>query len=241
LQTLITAIRAAAIVFGITAFATLFSKLVAATDLRSTLIMHQLSIPGALFAVQLLEHLTFAFMVFLFAYLVSHNYWRTLFPERIRWLHVLFSFLAGIGFAVLFNHPLHVFLFAVFFDKPVFQGGAVSDAIVGGVFRSLGAASSLATLPALTTMFVTPFIEELTDRGILFKEGETLQPWQIALLSLIFFCLSHYAIGGMAKVLAVAPAAALFVVVRLATGSFLYSTASHVGVNAAALMRLELF
>lgn len=81
----------------------------------------------------------------------------------------------------------------------------------------------------------------MTDRGILFKEAESLPLWIVAALSLFVFCLSHYAIGGLAKVLVVVPAALLFITLRLKTGSFIYSTAAHIGMNLAALLKLQVF
>jgi membrane protease YdiL (CAAX protease family) len=240
-QNLIRAIRAATAVFGIAAIASLINRVIANSGLRDFLILHQLSIPGSLFFVHALESFAYAFAVLIIAYLFATRYWRDLFPERIRWSVLVLSIFSGMGFAMFLNHPAHVFLFDVYFGQPMMNGGQTSDSVVGGIFSGLRGSQSLLTMPAFATMFLTPFIEELTDRGILFKESEGMPVWQIALLSFLVFCFSHYAIGGMAKVLAVAPAALLFVAMRLTTKSFVYSAAAHAGVNIAALMKLQVW
>jgi membrane protease YdiL (CAAX protease family) len=239
--TLVYAIRSATVVFGIAAFGTLISRLVANSGLREYLILHQLSIPGSLYMVNALESFTYAFAVLLIAYLFSGFYWRDLFPDRIHWPKMFLALIVGVGFAMFLNHPAHVFLFDQFFDQRMMNGGQTSDSVVGGIFSGLRGANVLLSMPAFATMFATPFIEELTDRGILFREGERLAIWQLAILSFLVFTLSHFAIGGMAKVLAVAPAAALFVATRVVTKSFVYSAAAHVGVNVAALMKLQVW
>jgi Type II CAAX prenyl endopeptidase Rce1-like len=241
LQYIISAVRAATVVFGIAALASLLNRMMANSGLREFLLMKQLSIPGSLTLVNGLESFTYGIAVVLVAYIFAARYWRELFPNKIRWWLVMLAGLAGVSFAMFLNHPAHVFLFDVYFGHPSLIGGATSDSVVGGIFSGLRPSQALLTMPAFATMFLTPFIEELTDRGILFKEGEGLPLWQIAVLSLLVFCLSHYVIGGMAKVLAVAPAATLFVATRLLTGSFVYSAAAHVGVNASALMRLQVW
>jgi membrane protease YdiL (CAAX protease family) len=239
--TIIYAIRSTTVVFGIAAFGTLINRLVANSGLREYLILHQISIPGSLFIVNALENFTYGLAVLLIAYLFAGFYWRDLFPDRIRWSTMAVAFVAGIGFAMFLNHPARVFLFERFFDQPFMNGGQASDSGVGGTFSALRGANALLTMPALATMLVTPIVEELTDRGILFREGERLAVWQLAVLSFLVFTLSHFAIGGMAKVLAMAPAAVLFVATRLFTRSFVYSTAAHVGVNVAALMKLQVW
>lgn len=80
LNFLTAAARAGAIVFGITALATLVQKLVFNSGLRETPIVHQLSWPGALWLAKFLETFTFGFAVLLFAFLVAKPYWRALFP-----------------------------------------------------------------------------------------------------------------------------------------------------------------
>jgi membrane protease YdiL (CAAX protease family) len=240
-QNIIRSVRAATIVFGIAALASLFSRLIANSGLRELLILHQLSIPGSLIFLSAMDSFAYAFAVLLVAYVFAANYWRELFPERIRWTFVLGAVLAGIGFAMFLNHPAHVVLFDGFFGQPIMNGGQTSDSVVGGIFSGLRQTQPLFTMTAFATMFLTPFIEELTDRGILFKESEGMAVWQIALLSFFIFCFSHYAIGGFAKVLAVAPAAILFVTTRIITKSFIYSAAAHAGVNIAALMKLQVW
>jgi hypothetical protein len=241
MQNIIRAARAAAVVFGIAALALLFNRLIANSGLREYFILHQLNIPGSLVFIATLDSFAYAIGVFAIAYVFAANYWRELFPNPFRGTYALAAFVAGIIFAMFLNHPAHVFLFDVYFGQPIMNGGQTSDSVVGGIFSGLRQSQSLLTLPAFATMFLTPFIEELTDRGILFKESEGLRVWQIALLSFLVFCLSHYTIGGMAKVLAVAPAAFLFVTTRIITKSFVYSAAAHAGVNIAALMKLQVW
>jgi hypothetical protein len=240
LQAITTAMRVAALVFGISALAALANRGVANSGITQWLLMHQQGMPGAVFVASVIGTFTYGFAVLLVTYLVSRNYWRELFPDRMRWTLFGGCLVAGVLFAMFFNHPIHVFLFDFFFDQPVMRG-VVSDAVTGNLFNGLRNSQMLFTLPAIATILVSPFVEELTDRGIAFKEGEGLALWQIALLSFLIFCFSHYAIGGFAKVLAVVPVAALLVATRIATGSFFYSVAAHIGVNAAALLKLQVW
>jgi membrane protease YdiL (CAAX protease family) len=240
-QSAINAVRAVTIVFGITALAAFLNQLLGNSGLREFLLLHQLAIPGSLYLVGALQNFSYGIMVLSVAYIFAANYWDQLFPDRIRWTVMGLSLLAGVVFAMFLNHPAHVFLFDVLFGQPKLFGGQTSDSVVGGIFSGLRQSQSVLTMPAFATMLLTPFIEELTDRGILFKEAEALALWKVALLSLVIFCFSHYAIGGVAKVLAVAPAAILFVTIRVITKSFVYSTAAHIGINFAALMKLQVW
>lgn len=241
MQALNIAFRVAVTIFGISALASLFNTLVANANIAGWLITRQQALPGALWLAGCVTVLTYGLAVLLISYWVARGYWWQLFPDRLRWPIVLIALFAGVLFAMFLNHPLQVFLFNVIFDKPNMTGGVVSGSIVSDILGSLRHSQNLLSLPVLATMLLTPFIEELTDRGILFKEAEALPLWQIMLLSFLIFCFSHYAIGGFAKVLAVAPAAALFVVTRVATGSFVYAAVAHIGVNAAALMKLQVW
>jgi Type II CAAX prenyl endopeptidase Rce1-like len=240
-QALNIAVRAAVTIFGISALASLINTLVANANITGWLIMRQQTLPGALWLAGCVTVLTYGVAVLLISYWVARDYWWQLFPDRLRWPVIFVALVGGVLFAMFLNHPMHVFLIDIFFDKPNMTGGAVSASSVGGIFGGLRNSQNLLTLPILATMLLTPFIEELTDRGILFKEAEALPAWQIILLSFLIFCFSHYAIGGFAKVLAVAPAAALFLATRVATGSFVYAAAAHIGVSAAALMKLQLW
>ncbi len=239
MQSLSIAFRATALVLGIAALATWFNRLMADSGLRIWLLMKQQTLPGALWGVSAIESLTYGLSVILISFFVARGFWRALFPDRISWKWLVISFVLGILFAMFLNHPMHVFLFDVFFGKPVFTGGAISDSIAATIFSGFAGYKLLFTMSAFATIFLTPIVEELTDRGILFKQAESLPLWQIAILSLLVFCISHYAIGGMAKVLAVVPAALLFVGVRLKTGSFVYSAAAHIAMNLAAMMKLQ--
>jgi Type II CAAX prenyl endopeptidase Rce1-like len=241
LQQFTTALRATVLVFGISALATLANRAVANSGVNEWLLMNQLSFPGAIWFARVINTFTFGIAVVVIAFVVARNYWRGLLPGQMRWVVFAAAMTAGLVFAIFLNHPLHVFLFDVFFAQPIITNGATNDSVVGGIFSGLSQTQSLFTMPALATMLVTPFVEELTDRGILFKEAESLALWQVAVLSFLVFCFSHYLIGGFPKVLAVAPAAALFVGIRLATGSFVYSAAAHIGINAAALMKLQVW
>jgi membrane protease YdiL (CAAX protease family) len=233
------ALRTAALVFGVAALATLINRLVANSGLREWLLLNQLSIPGALYTVEAVATFTYGAAALLVSYFVARSYWRDMFPEVLSWKLLIGCLAAGVLFAMFLNHPMHVFLFDVFFDKPQLAGGAVSDSMIGGIFSGLRPGDFKFSMPFLATTLVTPFIEELTDRGILFKECQPLAPWQRAVLSFMVFCLSHYAIGGMAKSLAVIPAALLFIAIRMWTGSFVYSASAHAGLNTAALMKLQ--
>jgi hypothetical protein len=240
-QALNIAFRVAVTIFGISALASLINTLVANANITGWLIMRQQTLPGALWLAGCISVLTYGFAVLLISYWVARGYWWQLFPDRLRWPVIFVALVAGLVFAMFLNHPMHVFLVDSFYDKPNMTGGAMSDSIASGIFSSLKNSQNLLTLPILATMLFTPFIEELTNRGILFKEAEALPTWQIILLSLLIFCFSHYAIGGFAKVLAVAPAATLFLVTRVATGSFVYAAVAHIGVNAATLMKLQVW
>ncbi len=240
LQAITVAMRVAVLVFGISALAALASRGLANSGFNQWVLMKQQSIPWAISIANVVGAFSYGFAALFIAYLVSRNYWRELFPDRMRWLLFGGCLAAGVLFAMFFNHPIHVFLFDFFFEKPTMRG-VISDAVAGNLFSGLRDSRVLFTLPALATILVTPFVEELTDRGIAFKEGEGLALWQIAILSFVIFCLSHYLMGGFAKVLAVVPAAAMFVAIRLATGSFIYPVAAHVGINAAALLKLQVW
>lgn len=239
MQSLSTAVRAAVIVLGIAALAALINRLVADSGLRLWLLMKQQSLPGSLWAASAVEHFTYALAVLLVGLLVAKDYWRELLPARLSLPWLVACFAMGIAFAVVLNHPMHELLFDAFFGKPQLAGGAVSDTIAASIFSQLSTTSLLLSLPAFATILLTPLVEELTDRGILFREAASLPAWQIAVLSFLVFCFSHFAIGGMAKVLAVVPAALLFIGVRLKTGSFLYSAAAHTGVNLTATLKLQ--
>jgi Type II CAAX prenyl endopeptidase Rce1-like len=230
------AARAAAIVFGISALAGLVQRLVANSGLRESLIVHQLSWPGALWLVEFVEIFTFGVAVLLFAFLVARPHWRGLFPQKINWLTLGAACVSGVFFALFINRPAHILFFDLFYEAAPLTGGAMSEALVTGAAGNLGAVSPVLTMSGLSTIFLSPFIEELTDRGIIFRECADLAIWQAAFVSFLVFSLSHYATGGMPKVLAIAPAALLFVTVRVWTGSFLYSAAAHAAMNFSALM-----
>ena len=89
------AARAAAIVFGISAPAALAQKLLAGSGLRETLIVHQLSWPGALWLVGLIEAFTYGLAALLLAFLAARSYWRGLFPAKINWLALAAASAAG--------------------------------------------------------------------------------------------------------------------------------------------------
>jgi Type II CAAX prenyl endopeptidase Rce1-like len=235
------AVRAVVLVFGIAAIATLLNRVVSDSGLRMWLLMNQQSLPGSLWAMSAIEHLTYGLAVLALSFCVARSYWPQLFPEHLNIWWLVASFILGVFFALFLNHPMHDFLFGIFFGNPAFTGGAIADSIAAGIFSGLAGYERLFTLSAFATILVTPFIEELTDRGIVFREAESLGLLQVALLSFLMFCFSHYAIGGFAKVLAVVPAALLFVAIRLKTGSFIYAFAAHVAVNMAALLKLQVF
>jgi Type II CAAX prenyl endopeptidase Rce1-like len=235
------AFRSACIVLGISALALLVQRLVGASGLREWLIMRQLSLPGALYMVEALESFTYGLAAIAAAYGVARPYWRELFPYRFILPKFAVCAAAGLLFALFLNHPAHQLLFNLFYGKPIFTGGAVSETVLGGLFTNLTFGGKLLTMQALATALLSPFVEELTDRGILFAEMFGAAVWKAALLSFLIFCFSHYAIGGMAKVLAVAPSAILFIGLRIWSGSFFYSFAAHAALNTAALLKLEIF
>jgi membrane protease YdiL (CAAX protease family) len=220
---LIYAFRSATVVLGIAAFANLLNRLVANSGLREYLIGHQLAIIANAF-----DAFTYAAAVFLVAYFYAGFYWRDLFPERIRWLNMALCFALGLGFAAVINHPAQVFLFKQILGQvPEAQGTAMRNIAV------------LLTMPALASLFAIPFTEELTYRGILFREGERLPIWVLAILSFLIFCLVQFANGDAAKLLSLVPAALLFVAVRLSTKSFIYAAAAHVGLSLVLIMKLQ--
>ena len=67
-----------------------------------------------------------------------------------------------------------------------------------------------------------------------------LNAGNFALVSVIVFSLAHFATGGMVKVLAILPVALLLVGLRLWSGSFVYTFAAHMGINAVALAGISL-
>jgi Type II CAAX prenyl endopeptidase Rce1-like len=238
---IIIAIRTACIVLGISALALLVQKLVGVSGVGEWLIMRQLSLPGALYFVEALETLTYGIVAIAVAYGVARAYWRELFPARFSTAKFAICAAAGLLFAVFLNHPAHQLLFNLFYGKPMFTGGTVSETVLGGLFANMTFGAKLLTMQALATILLSPFVEELTDRGILFAEMFGQAVWQAAFLSFAIFCFSHFAIGGMAKVLAVMPSAMLFIGLRLWSGSFLYSFAAHAALNAAALLKFQMF
>ncbi len=241
MQTFVCAARAVAMVIGITAAASLLDRLIANSGLQQFILLHQFDLPGSLFLASVLDNFTYGAAVLLMGWMVARTYWHQLFPANLRWKVLALSLVAGMLFAMFLNHPVHVLLFDSFFGRAMVNGGQTTDSVIGGIFSGFSQTRSLFSMSTFATMFLTPFIEELTDRGILFKEAESMRPWQLALLSCLVFCLAHYAVGGMAKVLAVLPVAILFVATRLLSGSFIYSAAAHAGVNIAALLKLQVW
>jgi membrane protease YdiL (CAAX protease family) len=241
MQKISAAVRAIVIVLGIAAIAGLANRLIADSGLQTWFLMRQQSLPGALLMASAVQNMAYGLVALFAALLVACGYWRSLLPSQINKLHLLLCLGIGILFAMFFNHPMHMLLFETWFGKPNFTGGAVSDTIAAGIFSGLQGYGRLLSFSALATIVLSPLVEELTDRGILFKEAESLPIWITAALSFLVFCFSHYAIGGMAKVLAVAPAALLFISVRLKTSSFVYAAAAHMGMNLAALLKLQVF
>ena len=241
MQSLAIVIRAAIIVFGIAAVAALANRLISDSGLQMWFLMRQQTLPGALWMASAVQNFLYGLAALAAAWFVARNYWAALFPPEMNALQLLLCFAGGIVFATFFNHPMHTFLFEAFFGRPQFTGGAVSDTIAAGIFSGVEGYGRLLSFSAAATIFLSPIVEELTDRGIFFQETESLPIWLVAFASLIVFCLSHFAIGGMAKVLAVVPAAVLFVGIRLKTGSFVYAAAAHVGVNLAAMLKLQVF
>jgi hypothetical protein len=235
-----TALRGGIIVFGITALAAMIQKLVGQSGIGLFLITNQLSIPGALGLADFVETFTIGIATLLIALLVANSYWRTLLPHPFGWRKLWGCLAAGLVFAVFVNHTVHQILFDFFYGRPVLVGGALSEALFNQAGSDIAKGSRLFTMGGIATIFVSPFVEELTDRGILFKECESLKPWQIALVSILVFSLAHFATGGMVKVLAIFPVALLLVSLRLWSGSFAYTFPAHAAVNAAALAGVSL-
>ena len=241
MQSLSLVVRAAVIVLGVAAVASLANRMMADSGMQMWFLMRQQSLPGALWMASAFQNLFYGIAALIAAWFVARNYWAVLFPSPFNLLQLCVCFICGIVFAMFFNHPMHSFLFEVFFGKPQFTGGAVSDTLAAGIFSGVEGYGRLLSFSAVATIILSPIVEELTDRGIFFQETESLPLWLVALASLVVFCLSHFVIGGMAKVLAVVPAALLFVGTRLKTGSFVYSATAHVGVNLAAMLKLQVF
>jgi hypothetical protein len=234
-----TALRGGIIVFGITALAAMIQKLVGQSGIDLFLITNQLSIPGALGLADFIGTFTIGIATLLIAYLVASSYWRTLFPHPFDWSKLVGCLAAGMAFALFVNHAVHQILFDFFYGRPVLIGGALSEALFNQTGSDIAKGSRLFTMAGVSTALVSPFVEELTDRGILFKECESLKPWQIAMVSMLVFSLAHFATGGMVKVLAIFPVALLLVGLRLWSGSFAYTFPAHAAVNAVALAGLS--
>jgi Type II CAAX prenyl endopeptidase Rce1-like len=234
------AIRTACIVTGISALALLAQKLIGESGFQYALIMRQHWMPGALVLVEALETLSYGAIAVALAYGVARPYWRELFP--IHFNLVTFAMCAGAGvlFALLLNHPAHVLLSNLLHGGPAQTGGTLSETVLGELFANMALSSKLLTMQAAATVLLAPFVEELVGRGIVFKEMSASPWWQAAVLSFVLFSCSHYAIGGMAKALAVMPSAILFIAIRGLSGSFIYAFATHAALNAAALLKLEI-
>ncbi len=231
-----TAFRATVIVFGINALASLFSQVVNGQGIQTWFLLHQQQLPGAILISSSISAFGYAFCALVVCWTVARGYWWQLFPDRIHWKALGVSLGAGLALALLVNHSVHVVLFDHFFGKIYFGSGQVSDGVLTTIFDRLPHATPLFTLPFYASAIAAPFIEELTDRGILFKEAERLPQWFVAALSVVVFCAAHVAAGGIAKSLALIPAALLFTSLRLWGGSFIYSTAAHIALNTAALL-----
>ncbi len=241
MQALSVAVRTITIVLGIAALASLLNKMVADSGLKVWMLMQQQTLPGALWGVSAIDNLTYGFCVILISYGVARGYWHELFPDRISLKWLAFSFALGIAFAMFLNQPLQAFLFDGYFGKSTLTGGAVAESVAANILAGFSNYQRFFTFAAFATIVVTPFVEELTHRGILFRQADALPIWQVALLSLVVFCFSNYTNGGMIKVLAVVPSALFFVAMRLKSGSFVYAAAAHIAMNFAAVMRLQVF
>lgn len=231
-----TALRAIVLVFGINALASLLSQWASGQRLEVWFLLHQQQMPGALFMAQFISAFTYALCALAVCWAVAHAYWRELLPPRIHWLTLAMSAAAGLALALFINHSVHVWLFSYFFGDFGWHGGQASDSFVSTIFDNLPHGSALLTFSFWASALAAPFIEELTDRGIFFKEAERLPLVFVALLSVGVFCAAHIAGGGLAKALALVPAALLFASIRMVTGSFVYSTAAHMALNIAALL-----
>jgi membrane protease YdiL (CAAX protease family) len=154
---------------------------------------------------------------------------------------LVIAFVAGLAFAILINHPLHKILFEAFYGPFVLTNGQQSEWMLAGIASDNAGSARMLSMAGISTMLLSPFVEELTDRGILFKESEGLNRWQIALLSIAFFSFAHFVGGGFPKVLAIAPLALVFVGLRFWSGSFVYSFAAHVAFNIVALSGWSVF
>jgi hypothetical protein len=209
------AVRTAVLVFGIAGLASLVTKLIA-----------QSAIGGWL------TPFTFAIAALLISYLIARSYWRDLFPDRMNWILLIGCLLIGGAFAIFLNQPLQTLLANAVAGKAMMK-----DVAFGADLTTMSLKNFKFSSAFFATALVTPLIEELINRGILFKEGQPLGQWQAAILSLVVYGLAHYATDGTQDALAVVPAAILFIGLRLWAGSFVYAAAGHVGLVIAALLK----
>jgi hypothetical protein len=222
---LIYAFRSTTVVLGIAAFASLLNRTMANSGVNEYLLAHQLGHLANAIGV-----FTYAFSVLVIAYFYAGFYWRDLFPERFNWLKFGLCFAIGLGFSVLVNQQIQAVLLKEFLGQPM--------SVKFAAFVGFG---PLFTMSAISAVVALPFTDELTYHGILFREGERLPLWQLAFLSVLVQSLVQFSGGGLALWLAFIPASILFVATRLTTKSFVYSAATHIGFNLAALLKLQVF
>jgi membrane protease YdiL (CAAX protease family) len=180
--------------------------------------------------------LTYGLAAIAAAYGVARPYWRNLFPVRFSIATFAISAAAGLLFAMFFNHPAQQLLANLHHGRPAFSQGMTFD---GWTLPAINLNWNLFGLQTLATVLVTPFAEELIQRGILFAEMFGAAIWQAAVLSFTIFCLSQLATGGMTGVLTLMPATLLFIAIRCWSGSFIYAFVAHATVNAAMLLGLQ--
>lgn len=217
-------IRASLLVFGIASMAILCDRLLAASSLRGFVAQQQWV--GQDYSVGFIDNFQFAFLLLLFAVLVSCLYWRSLFPSYFDWRALLVSLTLGVVFAAFINGPAQQMVSRLVFGT----GLAVVDAVPG----VLGAA-------AIARLFVVPAIEELILRGILFREVESAPLWLLGLFSILVTLAWQFVFGGAAAAVAFLPFAVLLVALRMWSRSFIYSMLARLAFGAAVVMKLQLF
>jgi membrane protease YdiL (CAAX protease family) len=219
---LIIVIRASLLAFGIFSMAALSHKLLTGSDLHALIAKQQWT--GIEYYLTFFDHFLFAFLLFVFAVLVSCLYWRSLFPSGFEWQKLLVGLVLGVAFAALINGPAQQVMSRFFFGAGI--------QVVDSVPAALGAA-------ATARLFVVPAIEELILRGILFREVESASVWLLGLFSVLVTSAWQFVTGGTAAAISFLPFAVLLVGLRMWSGSFVYTMLARLAFGAAVVMGLQ--
>jgi membrane protease YdiL (CAAX protease family) len=153
----------------------------------------------------------------------------------LNWKLFLALIVLGLLFTRFVGNPIHAFLFDFF----QLQGGAIAEpnpqTLRWDIVRNAHPYAILA-VSLISTAVIVPISEEVLFRGFLFSECRSIGKWRTVILSILIFSLAHYLVGGVAKVIAIFPAGILLTYLRVKFGDWRYTSASHMGLNAAVVL-----